>query len=82
MAALSAVAAVGLLAGCQYEAPEYRSQGPLSAAWNTEQERQSIAAGPPFGPAGYMQGLTLRPIAPPPQPPPCEMYEDPNLQCY
>jgi hypothetical protein len=75
-ASLCAVAAVALLAGCQYEAPEYRGQGPLLAAWNAEHARLGIAAGPPFGPAGYMQGLALRPIAPPPQPPPCAMYED------
>jgi hypothetical protein len=75
-ASLSAVGAVALLTGCQYEAPEYRGQGPLSAAWNAEREYQSIAAGPPFGPDAYMRGMALRPIAPPPQAPPCEIYED------
>jgi hypothetical protein len=74
-ASLSAVGAVALLAGCQYEAPEYRGQGSLSAAWNAERERQSVAAGPPFGPDAYMQGMALRPIAPPPQPPACEIFE-------
>ena len=74
-ASLSTVATVTLLAGCQYEAPEYRDQGPLSAEWNAEAERQSIATGPPTGPESYMQGMALRPIAPPPMPPACVIFE-------